>query len=417
MPETFDEHIVECAASLDGILAEGPNRILAHFARDLHQSAAGLAEEPSPKTMASVLSSFLTLLHNYREAMRNEPGCIFWRLAAQYGDVADNLTGPSPAENQSFESLPQMLASLPWVTEFLVRLSRAARLSAAQEDELAAFSARLANRLLRRAEQSPEGAFLAQALRIQRGLENRMRQVWLVGQLENGEPGPLELYATAHRCLFPAFQPSLASTRVEQEIQRLKNLADALELAEIALCFEGPEWLAQYSLVHFMPPDPSAWAPRFLVHYDRLLFGRVSRWYTYPFLHVLSPMEITATVLRMGRPLFYERAAAHALLEYALLQDVAFDSSRLGHYLDTIRVLDYQFRLFFEGYLLRLAFYPKLKEPRGWCEYLDALQRLHQGELPLPELHAYRREFLRARGLSGAEELLCRLSGSQGPLQ
>ena len=121
--------------------------------------------------------------------------------------------------------------------------------------------------------------------------------------------------------------------------------------------------------------------------------------------------------MRLPAPAAAGSAAAHALLEYALLQDVAFDSSRLGHYLDTIRVLDYQFQLFFEGYLLRLACYPKLKEPRGWCEYLDALQRMHRGAMPLPELNAYRHEFLRARKLAGAEELLCRLSGSPDLLQ
>lgn len=393
------------------------NKVLAHFARDLHEAAERLAGEPSPRAMTSFLASFLSLLDTYRDTIRHENGAVFWRLAAQYSDVAGNLSRPAPAENQSFVRLPLMLASLPWVTDFLVRLARHAHLSSAQEDELAAFSPALAGRLLRRAQQTPEGAFLAQALRIQRGLENRLRQVWLLEQMENGEPSPLDLYAAAHSSLFPAFHPSLPVQRLEQDIRKLGALAASLDLPEIAACFESPEWIAHYVILHFTPPDPGCWRPRVLDHYERLLYGRVSRWFTYPFLHRLEPMEITATVLRLGRPPFYERPAAHALLEYALLEDVTFDAARFGFYYDTMRVLNYQFQLFFEGYLLRVAFYPKLKEPRGWCEYLDALQRMHGGEVPLPELHPYRREFLRARGLSCAEDLLCRLSGSPGMLQ
>lgn len=402
---------------LNSIFAAGRDRALASFASELYGASLDLVDSPSPRSMSAVLSWFLTLLHNYRETLRQEPGFAFWRLAAQYGDVAANLSRPAPAENQNFEHLPQMLSSLPWVTDFLLRLARAANLPAAQQDLLASFSPMLGRRLLRRAERTREGAFLNQALRIQRALENRLRQVWLLERFQEGDPSALDLYVAAHCSLFPAFQLPMNAARVEQEMLRLQRLAHSLDLPQVAECFDSPEWMAHYSLLHFMPPDPAMWAPRFMHHYERLLSGRVARWYTYPFLHVLAPMEFVAAVLRLGRPLFYERAVAHALLEYVLLQAVAFDSSRLGHYLDTVRVLDYQFQMFFEGFLLRQTYYPRLKEPRGWCEYLDALQRLHRGEVPLPELHPFRREYLHARGLTGTEELLCRLSGSQGALQ
>jgi hypothetical protein len=417
LPETFDDQLVDCTMELNDIFAAGRNRTLAHFASELYGAALDLVESPSPKSMGAMLSHFLNLLVNYRETLRQEPGCIFWRLATQYADVAGNLSQPAPAENQSFEHLPRMLASLSWVTDFLVRLAQAADLSPGQRDQLAEFSPKAARRLAERAERLPEGAFLNLSLRLQRALENRLRQVWLLQQFRDSDPGAIELYATAHSGLFPAFQPAADKARTEAEMHRLHAAAQPLDLADVAECLANPEWLAQYCLLHFMPPDPGAFPPRFMIHYDRLLHGRVARWYTYPFFYVLSPMEITATVLRLGRPLFYERAVAHALLEYSLLQSVAFDSGRLGHYLDTVRVLDFQFQMFFEGYLLRLVSYPKLKEPRGWCEYLDSLQRLHHGEVPLPELHPFRREFLRARGLAAADELLCRLSGSQGALQ
>jgi hypothetical protein len=399
------------------LLGDSRNRVLAHFARELNAAAGRLASQPSPRAMTSLLATFLSLLDTYRDTILHDRGAIFWRLAAQYSDVAGNFSRPAPAENQNFVRLPRMLASLPWVTDFLVRLSRLANLTPAQEEELACFSPALAARLLRRAHQTPEGAFLERALSIQRGLENRLRQVWLLEQFEQGEPSPLDLYASAHSSLFAVFQPSLPVQRLEQDIRKLGGLAAALDLPEIAGCFESPEWLAHYAILHFTPPDPGCWRPRGMDQFERLLYGRVSRWFTYPFLHRLEPMEIAATVLRLGRPPFYERPAAHALLEYALLEGVTFDASRFGFYYDTMRVLNYQFQLFFEGYLLRVAFYPRLKEPRGWCEYLDALQRMHAGEVPLPELQPYRREFLRARGLACAEDLLCRLSGSPGMVQ
>lgn len=403
---------------LNSLFAGERDRTLALSASELHGAALDLIDSPSPASMASVLSWFLRLLHSYRDMVREEPECVFWRLAAQYCDVAANLSQPAPAENRSFEDLPQMLASLPWVTDFLLRLAHAANLAPGQpQDQLASFSPMLGRRLLHRAERTRGGAFLNQTLRIQRGLENRLRQVWLLVQFRETEPAAVDLYAAAHCSLFPAFQPSLSSARVEQEMQRLEGLAQALDLPQVAECFESPEWMAHYALMHFMPPDPAMWTPQSREHYDRLLHGRVARWYTYPFLYRLAPMEYAATVLRLGRPLFYERAVAHALLEYALFQPAAFEPSRLGHYLDAVRVLDYQFQMFFEGFLLRQAYYPRLKEPRGWCEYLDALQRLHRGEVPLPELHPFRREFLRARGLSGVEDLLCRLSGSPNSLQ
>ncbi len=402
---------------LNSIFAAGRNRTLARHASRLYRAAMDLVDRPSPQSMSAVLSCFLNLLHHYRESLRLEPGAVFWRLAAQYSDVASNLSQPAPAENQNFEHLPEMLASLPWVTDFLLSLARAGGLTAAQQDQLASFSAPTARRLLRRAERTPEGAFLHQALRMQRALENRLRQVWLLEQFQEGEPAAVELYAAAHCSLFPAFHPSLPAARVEQEMRRLRLLTASLDLPQLAECFESPEWFAHYSLLHFTPPDPSSWAPESIAQYDRLISGRVSRWYTYPFLHTLAPMEYVATVLRLGRPLFYERAAAHALLEYVLLQPVAFDSSRLGQYLELVRVLDFQFQMLFDGFLLRDVWYARLKEPRGWCQYLDALQRLHKGEVPLEDLEPFRREFLRARGLSGIDELLCRLTGLQGSVQ
>lgn len=402
---------------LNSIFAGGRNRTLAGYASGLYMAAMDLSDRPSPQSMSAVLSNFLNLLHHYRETLLEAPESVFWRLAAQYCDVASNLSQPSPAENRNFEHLPEMLASLPWVTDFLLSLARAANLAPAQQEQLASFSAAPARRLLRRAECTREGAFLNQALRLQRALEYRLRQVWLLQRFQESDPAAVDLYASAHKALFPGFQPSLTRGRLEQEMSRLRELAQSLDLPQIAECYDSPEWLAHYSLLHFIPPDPGVWTQEQAGRYDQLIGGRVSRWYTYPFLHTLAPMELVATVLRLGRPLFYERAVAHAVLEYVLLQPVTFDSSRLGQYLELVRVLDWQLRMFFEGFVLRQACYPRLKDPEGWCGYLHMLQRLHRGEVQLPELHCVRREFLLERGLLGMEQLLCLLTGSQGSLQ
>jgi hypothetical protein len=417
LPETFDEDLVDSARELDEIFESVGDYAMALFASNLHKAALRLVESPSPQTMAKVLDWFLALLNSYRELVRHESACKFWRLAAQYSDVAANMAHPAPAENQSFEHLPEMLASLPWVTDFLLDLARSGGLTPGERDHLASFSPMIGRRLLDRAEQSMEGMFMSGALRVQRGLENRLRQVWLIRQMENADPTAVDLYAAAFSSLFPYYQLSLTGARVTQEMGRLRRSANALSMPEVAECLENPEWMAQYALMHFMPPDPARWAPAGIEHFNRLLFGRVARWHSYPFLYVLSPIELVAGVLRLGRPHFYERAVAHALIEYVLFQPESFESHYLGHYLDAKRAMGVFFQLFLEGLLLRLAYYPRLKEPRGWCEYLDALQRLHEGEAALPELHPFRRNYLRDRGVSSVDELLCRLAAAPGAVQ
>ncbi|MGC8758800.1 MAG: hypothetical protein ACP5VC_02475 [Bryobacteraceae bacterium] len=89
---------------------------------------------------------------------------------------------------------------------------------------------------------------------------------------------------------------------------------------------------------------------------------------------------------------------------------MSFEPEYLGIYLDAIRVLEFQFQTHFEGYLLRLYAIPRLKNPGSWCWYFDALRRLHNAEIPLPELDEFRQDFLRRRAFHKASGLLYRLA-------
>jgi hypothetical protein len=153
---------------------------------------------------------------------------------------------------------------------------------------------------------------------------------------------------------------------------------------------------------------PSDWAVRDVDALKRLLWSRLSRWYFCAFDHKLEPLEMGAAVLRIGRPLFYERVASHALLEYSLLQGIAIARQAAPFYLHAMAALEQEFTLLFDGYLLRILYYPRLKTPQGWCDYLSALQELHYGAGPSEELDAFRHVFLARRGLRSTMEILYR---------
>lgn len=408
---------MDLAAELCEVLSTPHRRPVEILAEELQEAAVQLVAFPSPDAMARLLGWFLIVLNACREEIRSEPGARLYRLAAEYVEAAEGLEQSATAGAASFARLPALMAALPWVERQLGEMERYGGLSGPAGARLRRFDPEAGHALLREARSTEAGAFCAAAHYLQNRLEGRMREVWLVREFRDGDPGPLELYASAHRGLFPAFHPAPGPDRVAAEMARLADLAAAADLPEIAACLEAPAWLAQYSIEHLMPPDPSRWAPRFMEQFDRLLLGRVSRWYLYPFLHRPEPLELAATVLRLGRPQYYERTAAQALLEYRLLGTAAvFEPERLGHYLDACRVLEFQFQLHFEGYLLRIFAAPKLKRPEGWCWYFDALRRLHNSEIPLPELAGFRRDFLARRGCASTAALLCRLAGG-GPVQ
>lgn len=216
---------------------------------------------PSPENMSRLLGWFLVVGNACREEIRSEPGARLWRLATQYVEAAEGLSQPASASAASFARLPALMAALPWVERQLDELERYDGLSGPGAQRLRRFDPEAGHALLREARSSETGAFCAAAHHLQNRLESRMREVWLVREFHGGDPGPLELSASAHRGLFPAFHPASGPNRVAAEMIRMAELAAAADLPEIAACLETPAWLARHSIQHRMPPDLPPDAP------------------------------------------------------------------------------------------------------------------------------------------------------------
>lgn len=408
LPPIFDAGLLETVERIEALVGAAFPQTLARHAASLREATAQLVGEPAPHSMARMLAILEQVVSGLTRAIWNRPAAVEWRLASHCAEIAANLSSPGPAENQGFRDLPRMLAASPWIANQVAALAAAAGLNARRIPASRGFTMAGSRRWLGRVNGRPEGHLSAQLDRIQHGLENRLRQVWLLRRAPEDEATVTQLYASAHADLFPDFNSALTPGRLELEIAKLKGLALGLQLPEIDLCFESADWLANYALLHLLPPAPSDWPIRQSSCLEHLFHGRLSRWYNCLFHHRLEPLEMAATVLRLGRPLFYERITAHALLEYSLLQGIAFEPARAPFYLDAISLLEREFQVLFDGYLLRLFYYPRLKDPQAWCDYLAALYELHFGQRPLAELTGFRQDFLTRRGLRSPLEILYR---------
>jgi hypothetical protein len=407
---------VEIALRLEEQVAEEFTSAVARRAVELRQASKVLLDDPSPDAMAAVLGGFNALVVDMLDEVSPLPAACHWKLARQYSDIAANLAGPKPAENQGFRDLPRMLMDLGWVQARLEEMAAAAGVDLGRTPAGRGFSRTTAKRWMSRCNRSQEGQLCAALDHLQHGVESRLRQVWFLRRSEGEEASPPRMYLRAHADLYPGLSTSLSEARFSLEVAKLKGLALGLQLAEFALCFESAEWIANYAFSYLLPPAPCDWPIRQASQMSRLLESRLSRWYFYAFGHRLEPLEMTSGVLRIGRPLFYERIAAHALLEYSLLQGVAFSRQAAPFYVDALAVLEREFQTLFDGYLLRLLYYPRLKAPQGWCGYLSALHALHYGKQAPEELEAFRHVFLARRGLRTTLEILYRTVESHSAL-
>ena len=379
----------------------------------LRLSARLLIEDPSPDSMAMVLNELAGVVIDMARELRPHPLASEFHLARCYGEIANAMVGPKPAENQGFKRLPRLLLDSAWLHAELQRGAAAADVELRQTPAARGFSKLAAARWVKRASGRGEGMLAAAADHILEQVEARSRQVWVLRSSDSAdEVNQVQLYARAHAEVFPDFHNNLSERSLELETAKLKGLALGLQLPEIVLCFEAAEWISQYGLYYLMPPSPAEWAVRHAGQLRHLLAGRLSHWYTYGFDHRLEPLEMAAGVLRLGRPLFYERAAAHALLEYSLLQGVAFSRQAAPFYLDALAVLEREFELYFDGALLRQLYYPRLKAPEGWRDYLTALNELHYANRRTEELELYKHNYLNRRGLQSTLEILYRITAT-----
>jgi hypothetical protein len=414
LPEVFDAGLLETSQAISDLVTELFSANLARRGVAFRLASRLLVEEPSPDSMSEVLAEFGTLAADAVREIRRTPTGARWRLARHYSEICDHLASPAPAENQSFRDLPGMLAGSPWLKAEFARLAKPAKLDPTRSVFSRGFGRSTGQRYGRSAGRTAHGQLGNTLEHLLRGIETRARQVWHLRRSDGEDRSLNWFYAQAHADMFPDFRQHPDENRLALEVAKLKGLALGLQLPEFALCYESSDWMAHYALSYLLPPAPDRWPVHQACHLERVLRSRLTRWYFQPFDHDLEPLEVTATVLRMGRPLFYERVAAHALLEYSLLQGVAFQRSAAPFYMEAVAMLEREFCQLFDGYLLRLLYYPKLKAPQGWCDYLAALYGLHFGGTPSEELEAFRFSFLSRRGLKSAVEILYRIAGSHG---
>lgn len=416
LPPIFDASLIDHAQRLEDAVSSELSKSLAERSVALRLATKLLLEEPSPDAMALLLVEFQGLLVDMTRELRPHPEASEWHMARQFSEISEHLSGPKPAENQGFVELPRMLLSCGWVQEEFSQLAGAADVVLGKCPVARGFSKASAKRWMKRVGRTGFGQLSAAMDFLQNGIEFRARQVWYLRRTE-GEDRSLEhMYVCAQADLFPDFHGALREHGLALEVAKLKGLAMGLQISEFSLCFETAEWMAQYALNYLVPPAPSDWGIRQPGQLSYLLRSRLSRWYFHCFEHRLEPLEMVASVLRIGRPLFYERVAAHALLEYSLLQGIAFTRGAAPFYLEALGALEREFSLMFDGYLLRHLHYPRLKTPQGWLGYLRALHDLHFRGGNDEDLEAYRHVFLMRRGLRSTMEILYRTTASHRAL-
>lgn len=412
LPQVFETTLVDASAVLADHVAAEFSMTLAKRAVALRLASKMLLEDPSPDSMARALEEFGGLIAGLRNEMRKRPSTAEWNFARQFAGIADHLTSPRPGENPSFSELPRMLEESDWVKARFRQHARAAGIDVHDTPASLGFHRGHARRWVRKTSSRTDGRLCVVLENMMQAVESRARQVWFLRRSADGEVSLPRMYVFAHAELFPDLHSTISEPGLALEIAKLKGLALGLQLQDFALCFDVPDWLAQYALNYLLPPAPGEWSVRTSSNLGRLLRGRVSHWYFHPFNHHIEPLEVVGTVLRLGRPPFYERVAAHAILEYSLLQGVSFSRQAAASWLEVQAGLEREFQMLFDAYLLRVLHYPRLRSPAGWRDYLGALDLLHDGGTPDPEFLEFRHSFLGRRGLQSSIEILYRTTES-----
>ena len=123
LPGVFDAELLEVSQQLEDRIAKEFSQSLLARACELEETSTRLVEDPSPEAMAAVLLEFANLVVEMNSELRLQPEAAEWHLARQYGEIAEHLAGPKPAENQEFKDLPKMLQKSPWLQRELTRLA------------------------------------------------------------------------------------------------------------------------------------------------------------------------------------------------------------------------------------------------------------------------------------------------------
>lgn len=408
LPAIFDVALLDASLALEDAVGEAGS--------PLREATRTLVEDPSADAMAGVLQLFGGLIQRLRGDVVDRPLAAEWQLARLVADLAENIARPRPAENPGFAELPRLLLESEWLQRRLREEAGTAGLDFETTPVARGLQRTQARRWLKRLNRYPEGKLSMALEHLLGGVEYRARQVWVLRRSDGEERSLPQMYVYGHVDLFPQLHSPLSEGALALEVAKMKGLAHGLQLPDLAYCFDSAEWMGQYALSFLLPPSPTHWPVESVEGLRRLLDGRLSRWYFCPFDHRLRPLEMATTVLRIGRPLFYERVAAHALLEYSLLQGVPVSRASAGQYLQVEAGLEAEFMTLFEGYLLRLHHYPQLKNPEGWRNYLEQLDGLHYENRTSEDFQEFRQNYLGKRGLRSPMEILYRAAESHSAL-
>jgi hypothetical protein len=408
LPSIFDVGLLDASLHLEDSAGGA--------ATPLREATRTLVEQPSADAMAEVLALFGELIVALAHSVADQALGAEWQVARQIADLAESIGRPRPAENPGFADLPRLLMDSEWLQRRLRDVCESAGLDMARPPASRGIDRTHARRWLKRINRYPEGKLSTALEHLLGGVEYRSRQVWVLRRSDGEECSMPQMYVFGHVDVFPQLHSPQSEGALALEVAKMNGLAHGLQLPDLAYCFDSAEWISQYALSFLLPPSPSHWPVHRRTDLRRLFDGRLSRWYFCPFDHRIEPLEMAAAVLRIGRPLFYERVAAHALLEYSLLQGVPLSRANAGEYLEIQAGLEEEFQLLFDGYLLRLLHYPRLKAPEGWRDYLVALDALHAGAAPDERFAQFRHDFLSRRGLGSSIEILYRAAESHSAL-
>lgn len=413
----FDPQLLICAAELeDGVCRAFPLPLVQRVV-GTRLALTALVSESSPESYARVLNSLLLLCQDMASELARLPEGRVWHLCRQFHHVARHLASPASAENQSFRRMPEMLYTSSWLQQEVGRQLTSSGLSLPPHLRGKEFRRTQTQKWFDAVNLTPAGALAARLDSLRGAIESRARQIWYVLRSPEPDAALPSIYTWAHEDLFPHHHAGMSPARLTSFTASLRARMLSLGMPDIAQGLESAEWISQYALEYLMPPAPNEWAVEQSSHLTRVLHGRLARWYFFPYCHRIEPLDMVASVLRTGRPLFYERAVAHAILEYSLLQSVTVARAGAASYLGILAALERDFVTWFDGYLLRQMSYPQLRAPEGWCQYLSGLTALHfRNAAGIDGLDRFRQDFLAGRGLRSSIEILYQATQSDGPV-
>ena len=323
-----------------------------------------------------------------------------WRAATDMARVAGalekfTLEGPAPRWN----NLGGLLLEIPSVGGCASGLARAVSMPAC--NSLADLAASAAEYLA-----SDDAAQLAESVETARGtLERRLREAWLAARWPGGEtPDPVEVYSWMWSELLAAGPAAPPAAWLREAAAHSSASAARAGLSEAAELLDDAERATGYALLNLLPPAPSPWRMVTAAATEQLLEGELSRWYFGLFRRQPAPCAMVAAVLRAGRPLYYDRCLAHAILQYRVVRRWLRPGS---DYFDILSALERNFGMLMDGWLLRGLWVRRLKTAAGWRDYLTELLDMHFA-VPGRELVRRREAFLAERGAQTAGELLRR---------